>query len=93
MITETIAQTLTILQPKPARPVCIHCGHESTADDPVEYHWHHVGGQGDVRMLECTILPNCWERVDRKQERNIEIILDEAKAMERESRCRKYGHD
>ncbi len=87
MITPTITQPKAILQPKPAKAICQHCGHVSTADDPVEHHWHHIGGQGDVRILECTILPNCWRRVDLKAE----IQLDEAKAKEHENQCRRYS--
>lgn len=40
---------------------CSHCGH--TGSD-VSYHYTYIGGQGDIRVIECDDLTACWKRWD-----------------------------
>ena len=45
---------------------CPHCNHVSTEDDPVVRTIVHVGGIGDVMVLQCADEQACWERGDEQ---------------------------
>ena len=44
---------------------CVHCGHTGL---DVHGRLQHVGGQGDVMIVECDNVVECWHRVDEQRE-------------------------
>ena len=45
---------------------CPHCNHISTEEDPVVRKNVHIGGIGDVAVLQCADEQACWDRWDEQ---------------------------